>query len=115
MLASDEERVGIYANDTDFEFYEDRPPVFCFYCSEPLTEQVKVYWHGCDPIGRQGLDLALHADCAAGLALHLASDSLKANNPLLRSKTENATIERQRFNRQMKQVPGFSPQPGEYR
>jgi hypothetical protein len=117
MLSVDERTMGIYANGTDFEFYEDRVPTLCFYCFDPLDltgNAVQVYWHGCDS-NQGGLDIAFHPECAGRLAIHLASDSLKAKNPLLRSKIEVEAIERQIFNKTMKGIEGFEQRPGEYR
>ncbi len=54
--------------------------VRCFSCARPLEDKAKVWWSGHALDGSEaGCWLALHAGCAAKLALHLASDALKAD------------------------------------
>lgn len=50
----------------------------CFGCHQPLNDKCKIEWHGSSEDGGT-ISFALHAGCAAKLALHLASDALKAD------------------------------------
>jgi hypothetical protein len=49
----------------------------CFYCGREFEEDVHVEWRGA---GRNPTwaTIDLHVDCARDLAIHLASDHLKA-------------------------------------
>jgi hypothetical protein len=64
----------------------------CFYCRETLDEKVNVYWNGSNPHEEDSLDIALHAECASKLSIHLASDSLRA-----RDRTAIARLEEREF------------------
>jgi hypothetical protein len=49
-------------------------------CGKEITDKAKIWWNGYTPEGSAALlDFALHAECAAKLAVHLRSDALKAD------------------------------------
>lgn len=57
----------------------------CFYCKTDIaTDQVMVMWAGVGFVeyeeheGDQGVDIALHIDCAERLGMHLIGDSREA-------------------------------------
>lgn len=52
----------------------------CFSCGQALNDLAKVWWNGyAEDGGGETTTFALHAGCAAKLAVHLGSDALKAD------------------------------------
>ena len=52
----------------------------CFSCGEALADPAEVWWNGYAEDGSKDVTtFALHAGCAAKLAIHLGSDALKAD------------------------------------
>jgi hypothetical protein len=65
----------------------------CFACHQPLDDPAKVYWSGFSEDGSDNaVTFGLHAGCAANLAIHLASDALKADLANHRAGSRNGSL-----------------------
>ena len=75
--------MSVVTKTDEFSFSADDDR--CFQCGETVGLP-RVEWHGwlATPRehGRGGTTIAIHPGCAAELAMHLASDSLKARHTL---------------------------------
>jgi hypothetical protein len=68
--------MGLYKNS----IFAEGIPLTCFACHDSLDGRVNVYWHGSDSFRNDNCVIALHPDCAATLAIGLASDSVQARD-----------------------------------